>query len=113
MRVHQLNEQQILGITKELADLTIEADKRALIRANIALKRSIGSYAGMRHALGLPVRGQRTKTNAKTARRLNRIERRGFTTDSRVENVNAVEQLNQHLQGGVFGGFKNFVKALF
>ncbi|KAH3688437.1 hypothetical protein WICPIJ_000576 [Wickerhamomyces pijperi] len=114
MRVHQLNEQQILGITKELADLTIEADKRAIIRANIALKRSTGSYAGMRHALGLPVRGQRTKTNAKTARRLNRIERRGFATDARAaQGVNAIEQLNQHLQGGVFGGFKNFVKALF
>lgn len=44
--------------------------------ANIALKRQIGAYAGRRHAMGLPVRGQSTKTNAKTAKKLNRLDRK-------------------------------------
>lgn len=100
MRMQQLSEQQILGITKELSELTIEADARALLRQNIALKRAIGSYSGLRHAMGLPVRGQKTRNNAKTARKLNRIERRGFST-----------YLGAPVpESGVFGGFKNFLK---
>lgn len=100
--MHQLSEQQVLGITKELSDLTIEGDARAIIRSNIALKRAIGSYQGMRHAMGLPVHGQRTRTNAKTARKLNRVERRGYTTDNRARFENS----------GALSGFKNFFKAL-
>lgn len=55
--------------------LKIESDLRREVRENIAHQRMIGSYVGRRHAMGLPVRGQNTQTNAKTARRLNRIER--------------------------------------
>ncbi|CAN6666728.1 small ribosomal subunit protein uS13m [Trichomonascus vanleenenianus] len=76
MRVHQLNEQKILAITKELSEYTIEKDLKNEILADIALKRKIGSYQGRRHAQGLPVRGQKTKNNAVTAKRLNRLERR-------------------------------------
>ncbi|KAH3669185.1 hypothetical protein WICMUC_005024 [Wickerhamomyces mucosus] len=112
MRIHQLTEQQILGITKELSDLTIGADKKAIIRSNIALKRTIGSYAGMRHALGLPVRGQRTKTNAKTARRLNRIERRGYATSTNQYNAIGLQESFHHSEQGVFAGFKNFMRIL-
>lgn len=100
--MHQLSEQQILGITKELSELTIEGDARAIIRQNIALKKSINSYAGMRHAMGLPVRGQNTRTNAKTAKKLNRLERRGFATLSKSEFENT---------SGAFAGFKNLFKA--
>ncbi|ODQ65324.1 putative mitochondrial ribosomal protein of the small subunit [Nadsonia fulvescens var. elongata DSM 6958] len=75
MRMHQLTETQVLQITKELTGLTIENDLKKEIRANIALKKAIGSYAGRRHALSLPVRGQGTRNNAKTARKLNRSER--------------------------------------
>ncbi|SCU88289.1 LADA_0E09296g1_1 [Lachancea dasiensis] len=82
MRMHQLSEPQIMSITSELSNLTIEGNARAVVKENIALKRRIGSYEGMRHALNLPVRGQRTRNNAKTARRLNRIDRRGFHTES-------------------------------
>ena len=60
--------------------MTIEGDARAIVRENIALKKRIGCYEGMRHALHLPVRGQRTRTNAKTARKLNRIDRKGMHT---------------------------------
>ncbi|CEP23582.1 SWS2 [Cyberlindnera jadinii] len=104
MRMHQLSEQQILGITKELSELTIEGDARAVIRQNIALKRAIGSYSGIRHAMGLPVRGQKTRTNAKTARKLNRIERRGYSTYAGA----SIQQ-----ETGVFGAFKNFLKPFF
>ncbi|KAM3160743.1 37S ribosomal protein SWS2, mitochondrial [Lachancea thermotolerans] len=80
MRMHQLSEPQIMSITSELSTMTIEGNARAVVKENIALKRRIGSYQGMRHALNLPVRGQHTRNNAKTARRLNRVDRRGFHT---------------------------------
>lgn len=82
MRMHQLSEPQIMNITSELSNLTIEGDARAIVRENIALKKSIGSYEGLRHSLNLPVRGQRTRNNAKTARKLNKIDRRGFHTSA-------------------------------
>lgn len=56
--------------------MVIDSKLLSQVRANIKMKREIGSYTGMRHSMGLPVRGQRTKTNAKTARKLNRIERK-------------------------------------
>lgn len=76
MRMHELSEQQVLGLTKELNEYTIEKDKKNEILANIAFKRKIGSYAGRRHAQGLPVRGQGTRSNAQTAKLLNRLNRR-------------------------------------
>jgi len=60
-----------------LQNLRIESDLRREIRENIAHQRMIGSYVGRRHAMGLPVRGQSTRHNSKTARKLNRVERRG------------------------------------
>lgn len=47
-------------------DYTIEGDLRREISANIRRLNAIGSYRGLRHRRGLPVRGQRTKTNART-----------------------------------------------
>ncbi|THH13944.1 hypothetical protein EW146_g6341 [Bondarzewia mesenterica] len=58
-----------------LRNLKIETDLKREIRENIAHQRMIGSYVGKRHAMGLPVRGQNTQTNAKTARKLNRVDR--------------------------------------
>lgn len=84
MRINQLSEQQVLLITKELSDLTLENDARKKIHENIDFKRKIGSYSGMRHVYGLPVHGQNTRNNAKTARRLNRVFRRGFHSYSFV-----------------------------
>lgn len=78
MRMHQLTEAQIMSITSELSTMTIEGDARAVVKENIALKRRIGCYEGMRHAMNLPVRGQRTRNNAKTARKLNKVDRRGY-----------------------------------
>ncbi|KAJ7156942.1 hypothetical protein C8R43DRAFT_1087231 [Mycena crocata] len=58
-----------------LKDLKIEAELKQEIRENIAHQKMIGSNVGRRHAMGLPVRGQTTQNNAKTARKLNRVER--------------------------------------
>ena len=69
-----------LRIHNHLANLIIESDLRRQVRADIAHHRAVGSYKGRRHAMGLPVRGQRTKTNAKTAKALNKVERRAFST---------------------------------
>jgi len=58
-----------------LKDLKIESELRREIRENIARQRMIGSYVGRRHAMHLPVRGQNTQSNAKTARKLNQLDR--------------------------------------
>jgi len=47
-------------------DYTVEGPLRRLVQQNITRLRDIKSYRGLRHRLGLPVRGQRTKTNART-----------------------------------------------
>jgi small subunit ribosomal protein S13 len=47
-------------------DYTIEGDKRREVQSNIQRLIEIGTYRGMRHRRGLPVRGQRTRTNART-----------------------------------------------
>lgn len=63
-----------------LRSLVLESDLRRELRANLSHHRTIGSYVGRRHVAGLPVRGQKTRTNAITAGKLNRIERRGMAT---------------------------------
>lgn len=75
MRMNQLSESQILALNKELSELTVEGHLKQQINDNIKFKRSIGTWAGMRHAAGLPVRGQRTRNNASTANRLNKLNR--------------------------------------
>ncbi|KAF8343892.1 S13-like H2TH domain-containing protein [Cantharellus anzutake] len=59
-----------------LADLKIETELRKAMLDNIAHHRAVGSYVGRRHAMALPVRGQHTRNNAQTAKKLNRIERK-------------------------------------
>lgn len=77
--------------------MTIESDLRKQIRANIVHHRAIGSYVGRRHAMGLPVRGQKTRSNAMTARRLNgrwlKAEKKEYSTASRYERVSNVLQV--------------------
>lgn len=58
-----------------LSSLKIESELRAEVRDNIAHHRMIGSYIGKRHAMHLPVRGQNTQSNARTAKKLNRLLR--------------------------------------
>lgn len=63
------------GYVDPLRELKIESELRRMIRENIAHQRMIGSYVGKRHAMHLPVRGQNTQSNAKTARKLNQLDR--------------------------------------
>ena len=67
-RVKDLTEDQEQAIRKaiEKLDLTLEGDLRREVALNIKRLTEIGCYRGLRHRRGLPVRGQRTKTNART-----------------------------------------------
>ena len=60
-----------------LRGIKVESELKREVRENIAHQRLIGSYVGKRHAMKLPVRGQNTQSNAKTARKLNRVDRFG------------------------------------
>lgn len=81
-----------------LRSLVLESDLRRELRANLSHHRTIGSYVGRRHVAGLPVRGQKTRTNAITAGKLNRIERRGMATfASPTTNPKSVSELVQPL----------------
>ena len=67
MKADDLNDSDIQRLVSVLQnDYRIEGDLRREISANIRRLISIGSYRGRRHRAGLPVRGQRTKTNART-----------------------------------------------
>lgn len=66
-RAKDLTEEEIARISNIIQkDYKVEGDLRREISANIKRYIDIGSYKGMRHRKGLPVRGQRTKTNART-----------------------------------------------
>ncbi len=67
-RVHELTAEEINKIQKIVDSMKVEGDLRKEVSQNIARLRDIGSYRGMRHARGLPGRGQRTRTNARTKR---------------------------------------------
>lgn len=64
----ELSRDEVSRITKVLEDWKIEGDLRREVTENIKRLKEIGSYRGIRHGKGLPVRGQRTRTNARTKR---------------------------------------------
>lgn len=65
-RVKNLSEDELEQIRKEVTNYTVEGDLRREESMNIKRLRDIGCYRGLRHRRGLPVRGQRTRTNART-----------------------------------------------
>lgn len=66
-RIKDLTDAEIAAIQKEITDkYRVEGELRKEITLNIKRLQEIGSYRGLRHKKGLPVRGQRTKTNART-----------------------------------------------
>ncbi|HRN96562.1 MAG TPA: 30S ribosomal protein S13 [Candidatus Levybacteria bacterium] len=67
-RSHTLNEAELGRLQKALEKYKIEGDLRAEIYENTKRLREIGSYRGIRHTRGLPVHGQRTRSNARTKR---------------------------------------------
>jgi small subunit ribosomal protein S13 len=65
--VRDLTDSEVVRIRQYIdANLTVEGDLRREVAQNIKRKIEIGSYQGFRHRRGLPVRGQRTHTNART-----------------------------------------------
>ncbi|MDY0177866.1 MAG: 30S ribosomal protein S13 [Erysipelotrichia bacterium] len=66
IRVKNLSDAQFNAIRTELAKYKVEGDLRRESALNIKRLQEIGCYRGIRHRRGLPVRGQRTKTNART-----------------------------------------------
>jgi small subunit ribosomal protein S13 len=66
-RVKDLSDSEVASISKEVSsNYVVEGELRKEITLNIKRLQEIGSYRGLRHKKGLPVRGQRTKTNART-----------------------------------------------
>lgn len=66
-RVHELSEDDVAAIRKEIqAGYQVEGDLRKKVAMDIKALMDMGSYRGLRHRKGLPVRGQKTKTNAHT-----------------------------------------------
>ena len=67
-RVSELTNDEVTKITNQLDKYQIEGDLVRSVRGNIQRLQVIGSYRGSSHAKNLPVRGQRTRTNARTKR---------------------------------------------
>lgn len=67
VRVKDLSDEQLVQLRDHIeGSYKVEGDLRREVAADIRRKVEIGSYEGLRHRRGLPVRGQRTKTNART-----------------------------------------------
>ena len=67
-KAKDLTDDEVAALRKEIDKHVVEGDLRREVALNIKNKMEIGSYQGLRHKKGLPVRGQRTRTNARTRR---------------------------------------------
>jgi len=65
-RIASLSEEQLEALRGAVARYTVEGDLRREVNMSIKRLMDLGCYRGLRHRRGLPVRGQRTKTNART-----------------------------------------------
>lgn len=66
LKVRDLSEAQVDALRAEVARYTVEGDLRREVSMSIKRLMDLGCYRGLRHRRGLPVRGQRTRTNART-----------------------------------------------
>jgi small subunit ribosomal protein S13 len=66
VKIKDLSESEIETIRGEVSKYTVEGDLRRTLSMNIKRLMDLGCYRGMRHRRGLPLRGQRTRTNART-----------------------------------------------
>ena len=67
-RAKNLTEDEINRLTREIEKYKVEGDLRREVQSNIKRLQEIAAYRGLRHSKGLPVRGQRTRVNARTKR---------------------------------------------
>jgi small subunit ribosomal protein S13 len=65
-KVKDLTEAEVAALRSQLAKIPVEGDLRREVAMNIKRLMDLGSYRGLRHRKGLPMRGQRTRTNART-----------------------------------------------
>jgi len=66
-RVYELTEEEVSVLNKEIQNnYVVEGELRKIVQLNIKELMDLGCYRGLRHRKGLPVRGQRTRTNART-----------------------------------------------
>ena len=66
-RVNELSDAEVLAVREYIdANFTVEGDLRREVSMNVKRLMDLGCYRGLRHRRGLPVRGQRTRTNART-----------------------------------------------
>lgn len=75
-KIRDLSEAEIEKLRNTVATLEVEGDLRREIAMNIKRMMDMGCYRGIRHRRGLPVRGQRTKTNARTRKGPRRMVRK-------------------------------------
>ena len=66
IKIKDLSEDQVEALRAEVAKFPVEGDLRREVSMNIKRLMDLGAYRGIRHRRGLPLRGQRTKTNART-----------------------------------------------
>ncbi|CAN5304808.1 30S ribosomal protein S13 [soil metagenome] len=72
-RAKELTSDEVNRIQRILEKYNVEGNLRRLIRENVDRLKRIGSYRGLRHKMGLPTRGQRTRSNARTRKGKKRI----------------------------------------
>jgi small subunit ribosomal protein S13 len=72
IRVKDLSDADVAALRAAIQQYQVEGDLRRMEAMNIKRLMDIGTYRGRRHRLGLPVRGQRTRTNARTRRGVRR-----------------------------------------
>lgn len=65
-KIRDLSEPEVEAIRAQVSSITVEGDLRREVAMNLKRLMDLGCYRGLRHRRGLPVRGQRTKTNART-----------------------------------------------
>ena len=65
-KVRDLSEEEVEALRAEVGKFTVEGDLRREVSMDIKRLKDLGCFRGVRHRRGLPVRGQRTKTNART-----------------------------------------------
>ena len=65
-KIRDLTEPEVENIRSQVASISVEGDLRREVAMNIKRLMDLGCYRGLRHRRGLPVRGQQTKTNART-----------------------------------------------
>jgi len=66
VKIKDLSESEVEAVRGEVAKYTVEGDLRRTLSMNIKRLMDLGCYRGIRHRRGLPLRGQRTRTNART-----------------------------------------------